>query len=242
MQTLTFVCRQDFRIWIMHCYSWIGPYRDTAACVCSAQCVFRTHCKCSFSACQCISPWLRLLRDCFVCVKVKLKGQFTQHWQLKKPCRHLHENIASLLCCTFWHFIYTQTRFWVTEGEDFSKLQGKDSVLTRWRKKGGGRISTSGWVPSSYLFDMRLWDMSVLFTWGNILQWLGQAKYWCFNAAIWAFVVFSYTHVGSETEALTHELWWCHLFWDNTGYRSCIQAEECVVLISLAKPTVNLWG
>lgn len=154
MQTLTFVCRQDFRIWIMHCYSWIGPYRDTAACVCSAQCVFRTHCKCSFSACQCISPWLRLLRDCFVCVKVKLKGQFTQHWQLKKPCRHLHENIASLLCCTFWHFIYTQTRFWVTEGEDFSKLQGKDSVLTRWRKRGGGFQHQGGCLHLIYL----TWD------------------------------------------------------------------------------------
>lgn len=141
MQTLTFVCRQDFGIWIMHCYSWIGPYRDTAACVCSAQCVFRTHCKCSFSACQCISPWLRLLRDCFV-RGGKVKG--TVHPTLtawKKPCRHLHEcfrehSVSSLL--HFLAFIYTQTRFWVTEGEDFSKLQGKDSVLTRWQQKRGG--------------------------------------------------------------------------------------------------------
>lgn len=114
MQTLTFVCRQDFRTWIMHCYSWIGRYRDAVACVCcwcSAECVlFRTHCKCSFSTCQCVSPWLWLPREYFV-HGGKVKGTVRPNLTAKKPCRHMHVCFREPHVSSLLHFLgfYLQT-------------------------------------------------------------------------------------------------------------------------------------
>lgn len=134
MQTLTFVCRQDFGTWIMHCYSWIGRYRDMAACVCvylcSAECVlFRTHCKCSFSACQCVSPWLWLPRDCFV-HRGKVKGTVRPNLTAKKkPCRHMHVCFREPRISSLLHFLafYLQT----------------NTVLSDWRRRS---LQTPSWV------------------------------------------------------------------------------------------------
>lgn len=189
MQTLTFVCRQDFGTWIMHCYSWIGRYRDTAVCVCVCVCDTLNVASRLVIAFRCDydSPGTVL------CVEAKLKGRFTQIWQLKKKKKHVDicmcvlENPASLL----WNFRYRHDFRGLKERISPNSFQGEETfVLTRWQqKKKKEEISTSGWAPSSYLFDMRLCDMSVLFMWSNILQWRRRTKYWCFNAAIWTFLV-----------------------------------------------------
>lgn len=114
MQTLTFVCRQDFGTWIMHCYSWVGRYRDTAACVCV--CVLQSVC-CSGHTANAASRLVSAFCHDYdspgtvLCVEAKLKGRFAQIWQLKKTCRHMHvcfrePHISSLL-----HFLpfYLQT-------------------------------------------------------------------------------------------------------------------------------------
>lgn len=235
MQTLTFVCRQDLGIWIMHCYSWIGPYRDTAACVCSAQCVFRTHCECSLSACQCISPWLRLLRDCFV-RGGKVKGTVHPKLTAKKPCRWLQVCFKEHSVSSLLHFLgvlctHKQDFRWVKERISQNSFQAERPQCWHLdsRKGGWGGISTSEWAPSSYLFDMRPWDTSVLFTWGNILQWLRKAKHCCVNVAILAFVVCFHVHTPGlrAKRRLVNRAVVSPVLGQQSGYGSRRHAEEC---------------
>lgn len=192
MQTLTFVCRQDFGTWIMHCYSWIGRYRDTAACACVCVCL------CSANAASRFVIAFR--RDYYspgivLCMEAKLKEQFAQIWQLKIPCRHIHvcfrdSRISSLLPFSAFYLQTSVIFRSLKERISPNSFQGEETSVTCWQqKRKKEEISTSGWTPSSHLFDMGLWDMSDLFTWGNILQRWRRAKCWCFNVAIFQTIV-----------------------------------------------------
>lgn len=132
-----------------------------------------------------------------LCGEVKLKGRFAKNWQQKKKmCVSGAPSFSSLIHHTnknlgdWWRgFLQTPSRV--------RRLSVSVDLLTAQKGK-KEEISTSGRAPSSYLFDVRPWDMSVLFMWGNILQWNGdESKYQCFNVAILTlFCVFIYTHQG----------------------------------------------
>lgn len=164
-------------------------------------------------------------------VAVKLKGQFAQN----------EHSVSSLL-----HFLgvlctHKQDFRWVKEG--ISQIYFQAERPQCWHldsRRGGGGISTSGWAPSSYLFDMRPWDTSVLFMWGNILQWLRKAKHCCVNVAILAFVVCFHVH----TPGLRAKRWLMNravvspVLGQQSGYGSRRHAGECAHLCS--KSPVNL--
>lgn len=69
----------------MHCYSWIGQYRDMAArvCVCVYICVLQSVC-CSGHTANAASRLVSVFRRDYdspgtvLCIEAKLKGRFVQ--------------------------------------------------------------------------------------------------------------------------------------------------------------------